>query len=159
MEPQTLRPAGPARRPRPFPPAATGLLPAPSALVSPRHCRDSFSADSTLISSQSVSRPRLARCGYRHRLGELYRRRPPMPLLLLPAHPTPPVLQRVHQPAQSVQRDVRCLLRLVLIRRKCSVAVGHELPGACAYPGCPLRCRLSSSSFARHCVRSAQGDS
>jgi hypothetical protein len=53
MEPQTLRPAGPARRPRPFPPAANGLLPAPSALVSPRHCRDSCSADSTLISSQS----------------------------------------------------------------------------------------------------------
>jgi hypothetical protein len=50
-------------------------------------------------------------------------------------------------------------LRLVFIRRKCSVAVGHESPVACAYPGCPLRCRLPSSSFARHCVRSAQGDS
>jgi len=30
---------------------------------------------------------------------------------------------------------------------------------AWAYPACPLRCRLSSSSFARHCVRSAQRDS
>lgn len=34
------------------------------------------------------------------------------------------------QPAQSVQRDVRCLLRLVFIRRRCSVAVGRESPVA-----------------------------
>jgi len=115
MEHQTLRLASPARRPRPFPPAATGLLPAPSALVLPRHCRNSSSADSTLISSQSDSRPRLARCGYRHRLGELYRRRPPMPLLLLPAPPTPPVFSefinlRSRSSAMYVASCTSCLL-------------------------------------------------